>query len=85
MHPLAAPLPPLVAARTVPLRAAARLVGCSARTLRRAERSGRLTLIRINGRVVKVALVDLAAWYLENERSLSTTTRKRVGRPWGKT
>jgi hypothetical protein len=77
------PLPPLIGARTVSLGAAARLLGCSKRTLRNAGARGELTLIRRNQRVVVVALVDVAAFYAKNSRIYSTTTTKRVGRPWG--
>jgi hypothetical protein len=40
--------------------------------------------LRDNATRHRVALIDLALWYLEKSHSLSTNTRKPVGRPWGK-
>jgi hypothetical protein len=70
----------------VAARGRGRAAGCADRGGRgsggNAARAGRLDLIHINRRVVKVALVDLALWFLEIDRNYSTTTGKRVGRPW---
>lgn len=68
----------------LPARQAAQLLGCSRRTLTRAEIRGELTALRVSKRRIYFATADLAVWYAKKSGGLSTTAGKRSGgRPWG--